>query len=151
MTEVHHAPSGDEREQEGLISSEDAGSELYTPYSPPATAGLVPPFFATTGDPSTATGRILLPGWIGNPARIVTFVLSLVGSIFFVIGVVFDCVALFVTSGWHGSVNGVPSSPEQATFVGRLVFGILGGVFTLLGAILLAVGVRSWLRQRDKR
>ena len=74
--------------------------------------------------------------------------LVIVGGVFLIIGVVFVFIATFVTN-WTSMVNGVPVESAQASEVARLVFGILGGVFTLVGAICSKLAIRSWRRRRQ--
>ena len=117
---------------------------FYTPYNPEQSQTIaLSPSRNLTDSINTAVSNF-------RNSKAVALVLTTLGSVFLLVGLAFIAVAIFVT-GWTGTVNGVPASPEQATFVGKLVFGVLGGVFTLVGAFFDVIGIRKWLRQKDLR
>lgn len=146
MTQTYTS-NGEDEEQGGLVGEPASSPDMYPIYSPSSEQDIV--ILANRFNRvRVEDGNIVISRGIPNKTSLLAF--TIVGTVLLVLGVVFLCVAGFVT-GWSGTVNGRPASPEEAALIGRTVFGIMGGIFTIIGAILEVIGISNWRRHRNLR
>ena len=117
--------------EEGFAPEPSPTSPAYETYTPPYGSQIL------TRPDALGVQLISTPHHHGNPA-LAPFI---TGPLFVGLGIVFLCIAAFVTE-WTGSGDLIPTSPDEAAAVGRTVFAVMGGIFTLAGAAISLIAIR---------